>query len=91
VEDIAATRLHHHLIPGKGALDFRGILRAIRKSGYEGDLSLELYTYPDTPVEAGRETLTYLRPLFREAGFELETLLGKIPEETDPGARRVRL
>ncbi len=89
VEDIAATRLHHHLIPGKGALDFRGILRAIRKSGYEGDLSLELYTYPDAPVEAGRETLAYLRPLFREAGFELASLLGKIPEETDPVARRV--
>jgi sugar phosphate isomerase/epimerase len=89
VEDIAATRLHHHLIPGKGALDFRGILRAIRKSGYEGDLSLELYTYPDAPVEAGRETMAYLRPLFREAGFELASLLGGVPEEADAAARRV--
>ncbi len=89
VEDIAATRLHHHLIPGKGALDFKGILRTIRKSGYEGDFSLELYTYPDAPVEAGRETLIYLRPLFREAGFELESLLAKAPEEAERGARSV--
>jgi sugar phosphate isomerase/epimerase len=83
IEDIAATRVHHHLIPGDGALDFPAILRIIRMSGYEGDLSLELYTYPETPVEAGRKAMAYLRPVFREAGFDLDRLLGRIPQGID--------
>ncbi|MFM9024460.1 MAG: sugar phosphate isomerase/epimerase family protein [Planctomycetaceae bacterium] len=29
VEDIAATRVHHHLVPGEGAIDFAAILAAI--------------------------------------------------------------
>src|SRR5439155_15804746 len=29
LEDIAATRVHHHLIPGEGAIDFAAALRAI--------------------------------------------------------------
>jgi len=30
-----------------------------------GDISLELYPYVDTPESAGRESLYYLRPIFR--------------------------
>src|SRR6266851_5500671 len=30
LEDIAATRVHHHLIPGDGAIDFTSTLRAIQ-------------------------------------------------------------
>jgi sugar phosphate isomerase/epimerase len=75
LEDIAADRRHYHLIPGRGAMDLRGALRTIAQSGYGGDISLELYTYADTPVDAGREAFSYLRPLFREAGFEPEPLL----------------
>jgi sugar phosphate isomerase/epimerase len=75
LEDIAADRCHYHLIPGRGAMDLPGALRAILQSGYGGDLSLELYTYADRPVEAGREALSYLLPLFREAGIEPEALL----------------
>jgi sugar phosphate isomerase/epimerase len=29
VEDIAATRVHHHLVPGEGAIDFAAVLQAI--------------------------------------------------------------
>ena len=76
LEDIALDRRHHHLIPGQGAIDFRRALRTIRQSGYRGDLSLELYTYAESPVEAGRESLSYLLPLFRETGFNLKALLG---------------
>jgi sugar phosphate isomerase/epimerase len=75
IEDIAANRLHHHLIPGLGAIDLRKVLKDIRRTAYEGDISLELYTYPDRPVEAGEESLAYLLPLFREAGFDTEDLL----------------
>ena len=44
-EDIAATRVHKHLIPGKGSIDFAATLRAIAASGlrrldYRGAVSL---------------------------------------------------
>ena len=77
MEDIAENRLHHHLIPGRGAIDFQGVLEAIQKAGYQGDISLELYTYADRPVEAGRESMHYLLPVFQESGFDLKALLGK--------------
>jgi sugar phosphate isomerase/epimerase len=53
-EDIAATRVHHHLIPGEGAIDFRATLRAIRAIGYQGWITIELYPYVDDPDAAAR-------------------------------------
>jgi sugar phosphate isomerase/epimerase len=79
IEDIGHDRRHHHLIPGKGAMDFSRALRTLRQSGYAGDISLELYTYPDQPVEAGRESLSYLLPLLREKGFDLKAMMGASP------------
>ncbi len=40
--------------------------------GYTGDISLELYPYVDRPEEAGRESLEYLKPIFREAGLRID-------------------
>jgi hypothetical protein len=39
--------------------------------GYEGDVSLELYPYVDTPEEAGRESLNYLSALQQQSGLDL--------------------
>lgn len=75
IEDIAENRLHHHLIPGRGAIDFQGVLETVQKAGYQGDISLELYTYADRPVEACRESMHYLLPVFQESGFDLKDLL----------------
>jgi sugar phosphate isomerase/epimerase len=69
LEDIASNRVHNHLIPGHGAIQFEKIFRTMRRLGYSGDISLELYPYVDRPEEAGRESLQYLRPIFQEAGF----------------------
>src|SRR5713101_2572758 len=52
LEDIAATRVHHHLIPGEGAIDFAATLRAIRAIGYQGWITIELYPYVDDPDTA---------------------------------------
>jgi sugar phosphate isomerase/epimerase len=60
LEDIAASRIHQHLVPGNGAIDFAGTLCAIRASGYEGWLTVELYPYVDDPDAAGREAKSYL-------------------------------
>jgi myo-inositol-1-phosphate synthase len=57
LEDIAATRVHHHLVPGEGAIDFAGTLRAIRATGYDGWITIELYPYVDDPDSAARTAL----------------------------------
>ncbi len=59
-EDIAATRVHQHLIPGHGAIDFDATLREIAKTGYDGWLTVELYPYIDNPDAAAREAHEYL-------------------------------
>ena len=54
-EDIADTRVHKHLIPGHGAIDFAATLRAIDATGYQGWITVELYPYIDNPDDAARE------------------------------------
>jgi len=63
VEDIAATRVHHHLVPGTGAIDFAGVVGAIRSTGYDGWLTVELYPEIDDPDAAGRGAMRVLAPL----------------------------
>jgi sugar phosphate isomerase/epimerase len=63
LEDIAATRVHHHLIPGDGAIDFASTLRAVRAIGYDGWVTVELYPFIDNPDEAARRALQYVTPL----------------------------
>ncbi len=59
-EDIAATRVHEHLIPGRGAIDFSAVLNAIRETKYADWLTIELYPYLDDPDGAGKEARDYL-------------------------------
>jgi len=61
LEDIADTRVHAHLIPGRGAIDFAATLQAITETGYDGWLTVELYPYIDSPDEAAREARDYLK------------------------------
>ncbi len=63
LEDIAASRVHHHLVPGMGAIDFAEVVGAIRKTGYDGWLTVELYPFLDDPDAAARGALDVLRPL----------------------------
>ena len=65
-EDIAATRVHEHLIPGRGAIDFSSVIDAISATGYDGWLTVELYPYLDDPDAAGREAHEYLARLLPE-------------------------
>jgi len=65
VEDIAATRVHHHLVPGTGAIDFAEVVAAIRATGYDDWLTVELYPFLDDPDAAARAALDVLRPLVK--------------------------
>lgn len=71
LEDIAANRVHNHLIAGHGVIQFPDIFKTMTRLNYQGDISLELYPYIDTPETAGRESLEYLRPIFEEAGLNI--------------------
>jgi sugar phosphate isomerase/epimerase len=58
--DIADTRIHNHLIPGKGSIDFGRVFDAIDDIGYRGFVTVELYPYQDNPVYAAKEAYSYL-------------------------------
>jgi sugar phosphate isomerase/epimerase len=58
--DIAHTRIHNHLIPGRGAIDFRSVFDAIDDIGYRGFVTVELYPYQDNPIDAAKEAYDYL-------------------------------
>ncbi|MCG8450098.1 MAG: sugar phosphate isomerase/epimerase [Pirellulales bacterium] len=68
LEDIAETRVHAHLIPGHGAIDFNATLRAIAATGYDGWLTVELYPYIDAPDDAAREAYEYLSNALAKLG-----------------------
>ena len=63
VEDISAERVHHHLVPGTGAIDFAEVFSAIKTTGYDGWVTVELYPFGDDPDGAARQALSVLRPL----------------------------
>lgn len=71
IEDIAPSRVHNHLIPGLGAIDFAAVLGTMKRLDYQGHISLELYPYVDAPEDAGRRGLAHLKPLFEQAGMVL--------------------
>jgi len=70
IEDMPATREHLHLLPGEGAINFESVFEAIFDSGYSGYLTVEIYTYEDSPLEAARTALLRLTKI-------AEDVLGK--------------
>jgi sugar phosphate isomerase/epimerase len=59
LEDIRGSK-HYHLIPGTGDIDFHNLLKNLDSSGYEGFVTVELYTYPQDPELAARQSFSYL-------------------------------
>lgn len=64
LEDIHENRFHHHLVPGRGAIDFASVLTAIRETGYGGWITVEVYTRADAPQEAAQQSMEYLQANF---------------------------
>jgi sugar phosphate isomerase/epimerase len=64
--DIADDRVHNHLIPGLGSIDFGSVFKAINEIGYKGFVTVELYPYQDNPVYAATASYQYLNEILNK-------------------------
>lgn len=60
LEDIK-DRAHHHLIPGRGDMDFKSLFALHERHSYRGFFTVELYTCPDEPQDAAKKAFDYLK------------------------------
>jgi len=65
IEDIAGSRIHQHLLPGTGTMNFAAIFDSLQKIEYHGWVTVELYPYQDRPRQAAESALRYLRRFVR--------------------------
>ncbi len=65
LEDIGANRVHQHLTPGKGVIDFPAIFRALDDIQFNGWTTVELYPYETTASGVAKLAHDHLRPLVR--------------------------
>lgn len=72
LEDIAATRVHHHLQLGSGAIDLRNVLSTIEEIGYTGFVTVELYTYEDSAPDAALAAFRFLEKWTRTPRAQIE-------------------
>lgn len=63
LEDIGPKRVHQHLMPGRGVMDFVSIRQALQESGFSGLVTVELYPYEADAADVAREALRHLRSL----------------------------
>jgi sugar phosphate isomerase/epimerase len=61
LEDIGENRVHQHLAPGKGAIDFTPIFSSLRDISYRGWVTVELYPYETTAAGVAKAAWDYLR------------------------------
>ncbi|MDD3472648.1 MAG: sugar phosphate isomerase/epimerase [Syntrophaceae bacterium] len=62
IEDIIGKK-HYHRIPGSGDICFETIFGALERSGYDGYVSVELYTFQHDPIGAAKDSLSYLKDI----------------------------
>src|SRR5688572_26019361 len=63
LEDIGKNRVHQHLTPGKGVIDFREIFQALDDIRYDGWVTVELYPYETTAAGVAKLAFEHLRPM----------------------------
>jgi len=66
LEDIGKNRVHQHLTPGKGVIDFPAIFKALEDIGYSGWTTVELYPYETTAGGVAKLAYEHLRPMLND-------------------------
>ena len=61
-EDVA-HKVHDHLVPGDGDMDLPAVVEALKKVGYTGYLTVDLFRITDDPVRYARRSLAAMRNL----------------------------
>jgi sugar phosphate isomerase/epimerase len=60
LEDIGAQRVHQHLVPGEGVMDFKAIFGSLDEIGYGGMVTVELYPYTSTAADVAERAYQHL-------------------------------
>jgi len=63
LEDIGSNRVHQHLTPGKGVIDFKAIFAALEEIRYAGWMTVELYPYETTAAGVAKMAMEHLSKL----------------------------
>ena len=71
LEDIAKSRVHQHLVPGDGAIDFHGLFAALEGAGYDGWVTVELYPFMSDAAGVAGRAMEYLSTLLDENGHSV--------------------
>jgi protein FrlC len=61
LEDIGKNRVHQHLTPGKGVMDFARIFKALDDVNFSGWTTVELYPYETTAAGVARAAWEHLK------------------------------
>jgi sugar phosphate isomerase/epimerase len=61
LEDIGSNRVHQHLTPGKGVINFRAIFDSLDAIRYRGWVTIELYPYETTAAGVARLAWEHLQ------------------------------
>ncbi len=67
LEDIAATRVHQHLVPGEGAIDFVSLFKALHDVAYGGWVTVELYPFMNDPAGVAKRAREHLKAILKKA------------------------
>ena len=59
------------MIPGEGAIDFAATLKALQEVGYDGWVTIELYTCHENPDYAARVAREHVLKIAKEIGVAL--------------------
>ena len=59
------NKIHYHLLPGQGVINFEQMYDSLNEIGYSGYLTAELYTYSEIPKEAASKAFIYLENLIK--------------------------
>jgi sugar phosphate isomerase/epimerase len=65
LEDIGDNRVHQHLTPGKGAIDFASIFQSLAAIRYSGWVTVELYPYETTAAGVAAAAWSHLAPILK--------------------------